>query len=164
MNTATLSQTATTSPLPGILGLDEVLLQANAQNLVNRWNNIIIETQTGTEQLAAMRASGIFADDIELVFDFGAEKRTYHDLTSPEDFYNSFINPLKKPRYNLASNVEVLAFGEGSLRFRFKHWIFFGDKLSLVGDNECTMVKDSERYYLTRAYIRVIHFDTEHAY
>jgi len=32
----------------------------NAQNLVDTWNNIIIQAKTGDEQLKLMRESGIF--------------------------------------------------------------------------------------------------------
>lgn len=81
----------------------------------------------------------------------------------PEDFYDSFVNPAKK-RYNIASNVDVLEYGENTPRFRFKHWIFFDEPLSLVGDNECTMVRDGDRCYIASAYIRAIHANTQHAY
>ncbi len=143
---------------------EHVLLYANAQNLVSRWNNLIIQAKTGEEQLALMRQSGIFAKDIAFTFDFGKDKLEYHSLTEPVDFFNSFVNPLKKPRYNIASNVEALEFGQHSLRFRFKHWIFFGDTMSVVGDNECVMRISDGRAYLTSAYIRVIHYQVEHAY
>jgi len=38
-------------------------------------------------------------------------------LDSPEahQFYNGFVNGLKKQRYNIASNVEAVEFGKDSL-------------------------------------------------
>ena len=154
----------TNTQLPSIANMEQALLYLNAQNLVSRWNNIIISAKTGTEQLATMRASGVFAENIHLVLDFGEQKHEFHNLVDPEDFYNSFVNPAKKSRYNIASNVDVIEYGENTLRFRFKHWIFFGGTLSLVGDNECQMVREGERCYLTSAYVRAIYFDAQHAY
>lgn len=150
--------------LPCIANAEQALLYLNAQNLVSRWNNNIIHAKTGTEQLATMRASGVFADDVHVVFDFGEQKYELNNLTEPEDFYNSFVNPAKKKRYNIASNVDVLEYGANTLRFRFKHWIFFDETLSLVGDNECTMVREGDRCYIASAYIRAIYANTQHAY
>jgi len=42
------------------------LLYLNAQNLVDTWNNIIIQAKTGDEQLKLMRESGIFADENDI--------------------------------------------------------------------------------------------------
>jgi len=96
----------------------------NAQNLVDTWNNIIIQAKTGDEQLKLMRESGIFADDVKLTFEFD-DRQIVMNGHSPEahQFYNGFVNGLKQ-RYNIASNVEAVEFGKDSLRFNFKHWIF----------------------------------------
>jgi hypothetical protein len=147
-----------------IATLEQALLFANAQMLVNRWNNIVILADTGEKQLEMMKASGVFAEDLQLVFDFGDQKMSFSSLDEPKEFYNSFVNGLKKKRYNLASNVEPIEFADSELKFRFKHWMFFGDKLSLVGDNECVMRMQDGSCFITSALIRAIHFDAQHAY
>lgn len=89
---------------------DQALLYMNAQNLVDAWNNIIIQAKTGDEQLKLMRESGVFADDVKLTFNFEEQKLVLNGLDAPEthEFYNGFVNSLKKNRYNIASNVEAV--------------------------------------------------------
>lgn len=161
------SQPIHASTFPSFIeNAEQALLYLNAQNLVDRWNNIIIKAKTGDEQLKMMRESGVFADNVKLTFDFGEKKYEFNNLYGPEtrDFYNSFVNSFKKKRYNLASNVEVVDFSEDSLRFNFKHWIFFNDTLSVVGDNQAVMKRENDRYFITAADIHVIYSDTAHAY
>lgn len=145
---------------------DQGLLYMNAQNLVNHWNNLVIRAKTGEEQLKMMRESGVFADEVKLTFDLGDQKYELNGLSSPEaiEFYNNFVNGLKKYRYNVASNVEAVDFGKDSLRFNFKHWIFFNDRLSVVGDNQAMMKRENGRYFIDSAYLRLAYFDTKHAY
>lgn len=47
-----------------IQNTEQAILYLNAQNLVDTWNNIIIQAKTGDEQLKLMRESGVFADDV----------------------------------------------------------------------------------------------------
>lgn len=145
---------------------DQVLLYMNAQNLVDAWNNIIIQAKTGDEQLKLMRESGVFADDVKLTFNFEEQKLVLNGLDAPEthEFYNGFVNSLKKNRYNIASNVEAVEFGKDSLRFNFKHWIYFNDRLSLVGENQAVIERNGSNYQIESADVRVIYFDVAHAY
>lgn len=149
-----------------IKNADEALMYLNAQNLVDTWNNIIIQAKTGDEQLKLMKESGVFADDVKLTFDYGDQKFEFNGLDTPEahEFYNAFVNTLKKSRYNIASNVEAVEFKPDSLRFNFKHWIFFNDRLSVVGENQAVMKREGERYQIKSAYLRVVYFDVAHAY
>lgn len=103
---------------------------------------------------------------MKLTFDLGDQKYELNGLSSPEaiEFYNNFVNGLKKYRYNVASNVEAVDFGKDSLRFNFKHWIFFNDRLSVVGDNQAMMKRENGRYFIDSAYLRLAYFDTKHAY
>jgi very-short-patch-repair endonuclease len=77
--------------------------------------NKVIRAKQGEEQLQMMRESGVFADDFKLTFDLGDKKYEF-GLSDPEavQFYDGFVNGLKKYRYNVASNVE---FGKDSLTF-----------------------------------------------
>ena len=145
---------------------DQTLMYLNAQNLVNTWNNIIIQAKTGDEQLQLMRQSGVFADDVELTFDFNEPKIVINGLDSPEakEFYNGFVNKLEKNRYNIATNVEAVEFGKDSLRFNFKHWIFFNDKVSVVGEDQAVLKRIGDRYQLTSAIVRPIYFDVANGY
>ncbi|NJK57422.1 MAG: hypothetical protein HC939_16155 [Pleurocapsa sp. SU_5_0] len=145
---------------------EQALMYWNSQNLVNTWNNIIIQAKTGDEQLQLMRQSGIFADDVQLTFDFGDQKIVLNGLDSPEahEFYNSFVNPLKKNRYNIASNVEAVKFEQDSLRFNFKHFIFFNDHLSVVGEDQATTKRIGDRYQIASAVMRIIYFDVANGY
>lgn len=113
-----------------------------------------------------MRESGVFADDVKLTFDFGTQKLILNGLDAPEthEFYNGFVNSLKKKRYNVASNVEAVEFGKDSLRFNFKHWIYFNDRLSVVGEDQAVMKREGDRYRIASADIRVIYFDVAHGY
>lgn len=103
---------------------------------------------------------------MKLTFDLGDQKYELNGLSSPEaiEFYNNFVNGLKKYRYNVASNVEAVDFGKDSLRFNFKHWIFFNDRLSVVGDNQAMMKRENGHYFIDSAYLRLAYFDTKHAY
>lgn len=153
-------------PPQGITTPEQALMYLNAQNLVNTWNNIIIQAKTGDEQLKLMRQSGVFADDVELTFDFSEPKIVINGLDSPEakEFYNGFVNKLKKNRYNIATNVEAVEFGKDSLRFNFKHWIFFNDKVSVVGEDQAVLKRIGDRYQLTSAIVRPIYFDVANGY
>jgi hypothetical protein len=148
-----------------IANTDQLLLYMNAQNLVDHWNNLVIRAKQGDEQLQMMRESGVFADDFKLTFDLGDKKYEF-GLSDPEavQFYNSFVNGLKKYRYNVASNVEAVEFGKDSLTFNFKHWIYFNDRLAVVGDNQAHMTQQNGKSSLDSAYLRLIHFDTAGAY
>ncbi len=160
-----VSPPITNNSYQSINSVEEMIWYQNAQNLVSTWNNIIIHSKTGEEQLKVMRESGIFDEDVKLNFDFGEQKLSFNNLEEePLAFYNSFVNPLKKNRYNICSNVQVVEFGDDFLRFNFKHWIFFNEKLSVVGENQCIMRKNNSGYYISEAYIKVIHYDAAHAY
>jgi hypothetical protein len=145
---------------------EQAILFLNAQNLVDAWNNIIIQAKTGDEQLKLMRNSGVFADDVKLTFEFDQQKLALNGLDAPEthEFYNGFVNRLRKNRYNVASNVEAVEFGKNSLRFNFKHWIYFNDRLSVVGEDQAVMKRIGDRYQIESADIRIIYFDVAHAY
>ncbi len=145
---------------------EQALMYWNAQNLVNTWNNVIIQAKTGDEQLQTMRQSGVFTDDVQLTFDFGDQKIVINGLDSPEahQFYDGFVNPLKKNRYNIASNVEAVKFEKDSLRFNFKHWIFFDNQLSLVGEDQAVVKRVKDNYKIASAVIRVIYFDVANGY
>jgi hypothetical protein len=153
-------------PLSAIATPEQALMYLNAQNLVNTWNNIIIQAKTGDEQLQLMRQSGVFADDVELTFDFNEPKIVINGLDSPEakEFYNGFVNKLKKNRYNIATNVEAVQFNKDSLRFNFKHWIFFNDKVSVVGEDQAVIKQSGDRYQITSAIVRPIYFDVANGY
>ena len=153
-------------PLSAIATPEQGLMYLNAQNLVNTWNNIIIQAKTGDEQLELMSKSGVFADDVELTFDFGEPKIVINGLDSPEakEFYNGFVNKLKKNRYNIATNVEAVEFGKDSLRFNYKHWIFFNDKASVVGEDQGVIERIGDRYQITSAVVRPIYFDVANGY
>jgi hypothetical protein len=156
----------TNNPNVSIQNTDQLLLYANAQNLVDHWNNLVIRAKTGKEQLQMMRESGIFADDVKITFDFGDQKYEFTGLASPEadKFWGSFTDGLKKYRYNLASNVEAVEFGKDSLLFNFKHWIFFNDKPAVIGDNQVHLKREKGRSFIDSAYLRVVRFDTTGAY
>ncbi|BAZ13937.1 hypothetical protein NIES4071_57770 [Calothrix sp. NIES-4071] len=164
--TALTPQLHTAERYSAIQTPEQALLYLNAQNLVDTWNNIIIQAKTGDEQLKFMRESGVFADDVKLTFDFANQKLELNGLSSEKtrDFYNGFVNSLKKNRYNIASNVEAVEFGKDSLRFNFKHWIFFNDRLSLVGENQAVMKRENGNYRIQGADVRVIYLDVDHAY
>ncbi len=82
----------TNNPHTSIQNTDQLLLYANAQNLVDHWNNLVIRAKTGDEQLQMMRESGVFADDVKLTFDLGDKKYKFNSLSDPQaiQFYNSF--------------------------------------------------------------------------
>lgn len=153
------------NPHLSIANTDQLLLYMNAQNLVDHWNNLVIRAKQGDEQLQMMRESGVFADNFKLTFDLGDKKYEF-GLSDPEavKFYNNFVNGLKKYRYNVASNVEAVEFGKDSLTFNFKHWIYFNDKLAVVGDNQARMIRKNGKSSLDSAYVRLIRFDTAGAY
>lgn len=145
---------------------EKALLFVNAQNLVNTWNNIITKAKTGDEQRQIMMESGVFADGVDLTFEFENQTLHLNGLDSPEakTFYNSFVNTLKKNRYNVAHNVEALEFGEDSLRFNFKHDIFFDNQLSVVGEDQVVMEKVGDRYQIVSADINITYFDAANGY
>jgi hypothetical protein len=156
----------TNNPNVSIQNTDQLLLYANAQNLVDHWNNLVIRAKTGKEQLQMMHESGIFADDVKITFDLGDQKYEFIGLASPEAdaFWGGFADGLKKYRYNLASNVEAVEFGKDSLLFNFKHWIFFDDKPAVIGDNQVHLKREKGRSFIDSAYLRVVRFDTTGAY
>jgi len=151
-------------PWPDLDTAAHMRLYLNAQNLVARWNNIIVAASSGDEQLQWMRESGIFADDVRLVFAApGGETLSFTGLQEPRDFYAGFVDPLKKQRLNVAANVEVLAFYDHGLRFRFRHFILMGGRVSLCGYNEVVM-RERDRFVIEEATINVVLWDTDHAY
>jgi len=153
------------TPYQSITNQDQMIWYLNAQHVVAKWNNIIINATTGKEQLEIMDKSGVFASDVKLTFDFGGEPITTTGLKEePLEFYTSFINPLKKRRFNIASNVDVVEFGENYLRFNFKHSIFMNEALSIVGENQCILISKDNKFFISSAYIKVILNNTEHAY
>ena len=153
------------TPYRSITNQEQMIWYLNALQLVSKWNNIIINASTGTEQLEIMANSGVFANDIKLTFDFGGELITTIGLREePLEFYSSFVDPLKKNRFNIAANVDVVEFGEDYLRFNFKHSIFMNEALSIVGENQCIMKREDDQYFISSAYIKVILNNTEHAY
>ncbi len=144
---------------------EQMMWYLNAQNLVNTWNNFIIFAKTGEEQLVNMKDSGVFADDIDLIFDLGEHVLKFKGLLPDAlEFYTQFVDGLKKQRYNIASNLEIVEFGKDYLRFNFRHGIFMGETLSFAGNNQCVMRKDGQRYYLSSAHIKALVFNTQHAY
>lgn len=159
-------QLHTAKPFSQIKNADQALLYLNAQNLVDTWNNIIIQAKTGDEQLQLMRESGVFADDVRFNFQFDNQNIEFNRLDSPKahEFYTAFVNGLKKNRYNIASNVEAVEFGKDALRFNFKHWIFFNNQLSVVGENQALMQQNGERYQIQSVEVRMIYFDVAHGY
>jgi len=53
---------------------------------------------------------------MKTTFEFDDRQIVMNGLDSPEtQFYNGFVNGLKKQRYNIASNVEAVEFGKDSL-------------------------------------------------
>ncbi len=146
---------------------EQALLYVNAQNVVNTWNNIVIRAKTGDEQMKLMKESGVFADDVKLRFNFGdGQNFEFTGFDSPEihRFFNGFINQLKKERYNVASNVEAVEFEPDSIRFNFKNWVFFNERLSMVGEDQAVMKREDERYQIKSADVRFVYFDVGHAY
>lgn len=156
----------TNNPHVSIQNTDQLLLYSNAQNLVDHWNNLVIRAKTGEEQLQLMRESGIFTDDVKITFDLGEQKYEFTGLDSPDAdrFWGGFVNGLKKYRYNLASNVEAVKFGKDSLDFNFKHWIYFGGDLAVVGDNQAHITRQNGRSSIDSAYIRLVRLETKGAY
>ncbi len=154
------------TPYVSITNTEQMIWFTNAQHLVNKWNNIIIHAKTGAEQLETMNNSGIFAKDVKLTFDFGNGQtvKTTGLTDEPLPFYSQFVDPLKKERFNIAANVDVVEFGEDHMRFNFKHSIFMGGILSLVGENQVIMRRKDDRFFITAAYIKVILNNTEHGY
>ena len=153
-------------PLSAIATPEQGLMYLNAQNLVDTWNNIIIKAKTGDEQRQLMRQSGVFADDVQLTFDFGEPKIVINGLDSPEakEFYNGFVNQLKKNRYNIVSNVEAVEFKQDSLRFNYKHFIYFDNQLSVVGEDQAVMKLINDNYQISSAVVRIIYFDVANGY
>ncbi len=153
------------TPYCSITNQEQMLWYLNAVQLVAKWNNIIIHAKTGEEQLEIMRNSGVFAKEVKLTFDFGGAPMTTTGLQDePKEFFSSFIDPLKKSRFNIAANVDVVEFGKEYLRFNFKHTIFMNEALSIVGENQCIMKRENDKYFIASAYIKVILNNTEHAY
>ena len=144
---------------------EQMLLYANAQNLAARWNNIIVAAKTGDQQLRWMRESGVFGDNFHITFRLpDGTEMTFNDLRDgPKEFYNGFVNSLKKRRENAATNVEIIEFLSDGLRFRFRYFIFMNETLSLTGDSECVMRNVNGRHQLVSADILVGLFNTEHA-
>ncbi len=148
-----------------ITSTEQMMWYVNAQNLINEWNNIIVDAKTGEEQLKTMDESGVFAKDIKLTFNFGGELMNFTGLTDePLSFYSNFVDPLKKKRTNIASNPEVVEFGNDFLILNFKHFIFFDETLSLVGQNQLRIERKGSRYFISKAYIEVRLANLEHGY
>ena len=152
--------------LPQIETHEQMLLYVNAQNLAARWNNIIVAAKTGDQQLKWMRESGVFAENFQIKFRLpDRTELTFNDLNEgPKEFYNGFVNPLKKRRVNAVTNVEVIEFLSDGLKFRFRYFIFMDETLSLTGDSECVMRKVNGRYRLVSAEIQVGLLNTKHAH
>lgn len=97
---------------------EQAVLYANAQNLVGRWNNIITAAGSGEEQLAWMRASGVFADDIALTFvmhDGPIRGFTLFELTYDPARYGREA-PFDPVRYPRAIQFIQGALADGRLR------------------------------------------------
>jgi len=153
------------TPYLSITNQEQMLWYLNAQHLVAKWNNIAIRATTGKEQLEILDNSRVFTKDVKLTFDFGGEPMSTTGLKEePLEFYASFLDPLKKQRFNIACNVDVVEFGKNHLRFNFKHTIFMSEALSIVGENQCIMIKEGDSYVVSSAYIKVILNNSEHAY
>lgn len=161
-----IEEPITNTSYVSITNSEQMIWFTNAQHLVNKWNNIIIHAKTGAEQLETMNTSGIFAQDVKLTFDFGNGQtvRTTGLTEEPLPFYSQFVDPLKKERFNIAANVDVVEFGEDYMRFNFKHSIFMGETLSLVGENQIIMRRKDDKFFITAAYIKVILNNTQHGY
>ncbi len=71
---------------------------------------------------------------------------------------------MNKKRYNVASNVEAVEFEKDSIRFNFKNWVFFNERLSMVGEDQAVMKREDERYQIKSADVRFVYFDVGHAY
>lgn len=97
-------------PTAQIENSSHALLYLNAVVLASRWNNMVVYAKRGDEQLALMAKSGVFSKDVRLSFDFGNEKLSFRSLSDPKaiEFYNGFVNSLKKSRFNFAANVEPI--------------------------------------------------------
>ncbi|MEJ6396147.1 hypothetical protein V8J82_23025 [Gymnodinialimonas sp. 2305UL16-5] len=145
---------------------DQAVAFANVQNLVARWNTIITQTSTGEEQLQVMLESGVFAEDFTIAFNLPDGTRIALEGLDTDDargFYNQTVNGLQKARANVASNVEVTAFGRDEIRARFRYVVFMGDRYSLGGINEITVEVRDGRYQIAGSEIFVERFDTDHA-
>jgi len=165
-DTETFLKPKQTTTYQSISSDEQMLWYVNAQNLINTWNNIIIDAKTGKEQLQKMDKSNVFAKDVKLTFNFNGELMNFTGLTDePLPFYTGFVDPLKKKRTNIASNFEVVEFGENHLLLNFKHFIFFNETLSLVGQNQIKVERDTQgKYLISKAYIDVRLANVEHGY
>jgi len=144
---------------------DQIMWYMNGQHLINTWNNLIIDAKTGKEQLRLMNESGVFAEDIKLTFNFFGQESHYTGLVEePLEFYNGFVNTLKKKRTNIASNFEVVEFTKDYMVMNFKHFIFFNETLSLVGQNQVIIKLKKDKFYIAAAYIDVRLANLEHGY
>lgn len=153
--------TAQAAP-PQVDTSERLLLMANAQNLVSRWNNVLIGARSGREVIERFQAAGIFSDDVELHFDLGEHKPRFRGLAATEAFYDGFFGGMTKPHFNWVGNVEALEFQPGELRFRFRHGLFLGGRLSLAGDNEAVLRRAKQGYRIAKVWVRVVHYDVAH--
>lgn len=125
-------------PFPTIKTVEEAVTFANMQTLVARWNNVIVQAETGVEQLDLMRESGVFADDFRITFNVGTGEPIVLeglDTDAARAFYGQVVDGVGA-RLNLATNVEPLSFTEDGGRARFKYLVFVGGVPSFGGTNE----------------------------
>jgi len=55
-------------------------------------------------------------------------------------------------------------FEKDSIRFNFKNWVFFNERLSMVGEDQAVMKREDERYQIKSVDVRFVYFDVGHAY
>lgn len=146
------------TPWAQIETVEQAVTFANVQNLVARWNNIIIYAETGDEQLQMMQDSGVFAEDFTINFylpDGTALSFEGLDNDDIRPFYNQIVNDAGQ-RLNLAANVEVMEFTADGARARFKYLVFANGVPSFGGENELTVTEREGRLVVTSANIHLL--------
>lgn len=140
------------APFAVVATADQAVTYANLQNLVARWNNVVVQAETGAEQLGLMLESGVFADDFRITFNTGAGEPIVLeglDNDAARAFYGQVVDGVGS-RLNLATNVELLGFTEDGATARFKYLAYVDGAASWGGTNEVEMgMRDGRPVMLT---------------